>query len=132
MTDWRERLNAAESLRSDNSAYWAKAIPVLMRDQLAPAAEEFSTAVGAHVTARHQAKPAENKVALSFDDWHLGEWTMTVQLIPTTLEHAWIEIACPGASPVRHALARDLPNPREQILTWMTEAYLERIGHSSS
>src|SRR5262245_36794770 len=101
MTDWRERLDQAEQQRSANSAYWTKTIPALFRDHLVPAAEEFCKAVGAHVTARFEALPAENKVVIGFDDWHLGEWAMTVQLMLSAQEHTWVEITCPPESP-RH------------------------------
>ena len=128
MTDWRDRLKMAERRRGENSAHWMKAVPALFRDHLAPAAEEFCKVAGAHVTARLEVLPAENKIVLGFDDWHVGEWSMTVQLIPTTLEHAWVEIACPPAAPRRHALARDVTNPKFALLEWMTEAYLDRTG----
>lgn len=127
MSEWHERLEAAESRRADSSAYWTKAIPALFRDHLTAAAEEFTRTVGKRVAARWEPRPAEHKVLLGFDDWHLGEWTMTVQLLLTTKPHAWVEITCPPSSPRRIALPRDLPNPTEMFLEWMTDAYVERI-----
>ena len=126
--NWRERLIAAETQRSENSAYWARMVPALLREHLAPAAEEFCKVVGAHVTARSQVLPAENKVVLSFDDWHLGEWTMTVQLQLSSQEDAHVEIVCSGSPPIRRTILRDLPNPTETFLEWMTDAYVTRVG----
>lgn len=52
-----------------------------------PAACGARTA-GEYVQTHLLELPAENKIILNFDDWHFGEWSMSVQVTATTRDEA--------------------------------------------
>ena len=128
MTAWQERLAAAETRRSANAEYWSKALPEIFRECIAPAAHEFRAAAAAHVQADATELPAEMKVVLRFDDWHLGEWTLSVRLLPSTEDEATLRIATPPDAPREFRLSRESSCTKEAFLDWITDAYVERVS----
>src|SRR5262249_19006739 len=117
MSSWRERLVAAEERRAANAAYWDGALPTIFRSALVPAAHAFQAAVGGFVQTEVLELPGEYKVVLSFDDWHLAQWTLSVRLRPSTREEATAIVAAPPNAP------RCVKLTKQE--TWSPELFLE-------
>lgn len=127
MDSWRQRLNEAERERAANADYWNSALPAIFQDCLVPAAYEFQAAAAEHVQADVTEVPSEFKVVLQFDDWHLGEWSLVIRLLPSTRTEAWLHIACPPDALHPFTLRKDQPCTPDMVLDWMTTVYVERV-----